>query len=174
MSDPRRVHELLEATEDAFIHAEGRPTFEPEMNASQDAESGEVQIQKACRLLKLARKIDDIDGYYGAILEHSFIAIEHTFQGYLLAIAGVDKHELRDHTSPYELAKGQVPLEDETIDALRALYDNRRTDHYYGTTVTTEQQALRMRALATAIHEHVVEFEAELERFCLCPTHSQD
>jgi hypothetical protein len=57
MSDPKEIQELLEAAEDAFGHAEGRPEFEPELNASQDAESGEVQIQKACRLLGLARDL---------------------------------------------------------------------------------------------------------------------
>jgi exonuclease I len=174
MSDPKEIKELLGAAEDAFGHAEGRPEFEPELNASQDAESGEVQIQKACRLLDLARKIDEVGEYYGAVLEHSFIAVEHTFQGYLLAIAGADERELRDHTSPYELAKGQVPLEDETVEALSALYDARRTRHYYGTTVTTEQQAHTVRALATAVHEHVVGFDSEIERFCVCQTHRED
>ncbi len=45
MSDPREIEELIEAAEDAFGHAEGRPDFEPGLNASQDAESGEVQTE---------------------------------------------------------------------------------------------------------------------------------
>lgn len=130
--------------------------------------------QKTCRLLDLARKIDEVGEYYGAILEHSFIAVEHTFQGYLLAITGADEHELRDHTSPYELAKGQVPLEDKTVEALSTLYDARRTRHYYGTTVTTEQQARTVRSLAKAVHDHVVGFDPELERFCVCRNEGED
>lgn len=168
MSDPQDLLGHLEAAEDAFGHTDGRPQFEPGMNATPDAEPGEVQIQKACRLLELTQSLDELGSYYGAMLEHSFIAIEHTFQGYLLVIAGADKQDLRDHTRPYELAKGQIPLSDETIERLERLYDARRTEHYYGTTVTTAQQAHRMRAVATAVHEHVVRFDHELERFCNC------
>lgn len=168
MSDPAELLERIETAEDAFGHALGRPTFEPQLNASSDASSGEVQIQKACRLLELTHRIDEIGDYYGAILEHSFIIIEHTFQGYLLAITGVDASELRDHTSPYEFAKGQVPLADSTIDSLKALYDARRTEHYYGTTVTTEAQAKNVRAVASTVHEHIVSFDHDIERFCLC------
>ncbi|PGF14889.1 DNA-binding protein [Natrinema sp. CBA1119] len=168
MSDPIELLERIDAAADAFGHAHGRPTFEPELNAAPDADDGEVQTQKACRLLELTNRIDDVGDYYGAILEHSFIIIEHTFQGYLLAVTGTDVNELRNHTSPYEFAKGQVPLEDETIDSLKALYDARRTEHYYGTTVTTEAQVRTMRSVAATVHERVVTFDHDIEQFCLC------
>lgn len=168
MSDPTELREAIEAVQDAFSHAHGRPEFEPELNAAVDASAGEVQIQKACRLLDLAHRIEELGEYYGAIFEHSLIAIEHTFQGYLLAMTGVDEAELRNHTSPYTFAKGQVPLEHETIDDLKRLYDARRTEHYYGTTVTTRTQAKRMRELALLVHRHIVTFDPELEQFCHC------
>lgn len=168
MSDPAELREAIEAAEDAFSHADGRPEFEPDLNAAADASSGEVQIQKACRLLELARRIEEVGEYYGAIFEHSLIAIEHTFQGYLLAMTGVDEAELRDHTSPYTFAKGQVPLEDRTIEDLKNLYEARRTKHYYGTTVTTKTQAERIRAVATIVHEHIVTFDQQTEQFCRC------
>jgi len=168
MSDPQELRRAIVAAEDAFSHAHGKPEFEPELNAGVDASDGEVQIQKACRLLDLAHKIDEVGEYYGAILEHSFIAIEHTFQGYLLAMTGADESELRDHSSPYTFAKGQVPLKDETIEDLRTLYDARRTEHYYGTTVTTQTQAEQIRDVATLVHEHIVSFDQETERFCRC------
>lgn len=168
MSDPTDLLERIDAAEDAFGHAHGRPTFEPELNAASDAADGEVQIQKACRLLELTHRIDDLGDYYGAILEHSFIIVEHTFQGYLLAMTGTDANELRNHTSPYEFAKGQVPLEDETIDSLKTLYDARRTEHYYGTSVTTEAQARTMRSVAATVHERIVTFDHDIEQFCLC------
>lgn len=87
-----------------------------------------------------------------------------------MAITGIDANELRDHDSPYEFAKGRVPLEDDTIASLKRLYDARRTTHYYGTTVTTADQAETMRAVATLVHEHLVTFDLELEQFCLCPS----
>jgi len=170
MGDPQRVVSRLASAEDAFEHADGRPRFEPGLNARPDAEPGEVQIQKACRLLELSGTLDELGAYYGAILEHSFMAIEQTLQGYLLAVTGVDERELRDHTQPYELAKGRVPLSEETIDRLVRLYDARRTDHYYGTTVTTAQQADRMQAVARAVHDYILQFDPEIGRFCNCPT----
>jgi len=168
MSDPTELRERIAAAEDAFGHARGQPTFEPKLNSGPDATDGEVQIQKACRLLSLAHDIDELGDYCGAILEHSFIVIEQTLQGYLLVLTGVDANELRNHDSPYELAKGRVPLSDETIESLKALYDARRTKHYYGTTVTTAEQAEAVRAVATTLHEHIVAFDHRTENFCLC------
>lgn len=168
MSDPTDLLEEIAAAEDAFSHASGRPRFEPGLDSGPDADEGEVQIQKACRLLALAHEIGDLGEYYGAILEHGFIAIEHTLQGYLLTITGIDATELRDHDSPYDFAKGRVPLEDDTIESLKRLYNARRTTHYYGTTVTTADQAEHMRTVATLVHNHIVTFDPELERFCLC------
>ncbi|WP_248516920.1 hypothetical protein [Salinarchaeum laminariae] len=168
MSDPAELLDEISTAEDAFGHAHGQPTFEPTLNAGSDASDGEVQIQKACRLIDLTNRIDELGEYYGAILEHSFITIEHTLQGYLLAMTGTDARELRDHTSPYEFAKGQVPFEDTTIESLKTLYEARRTEHYYGTTVTTEGQATAMRRVATNVHDHIVEFDPQLERYCQC------
>jgi hypothetical protein len=48
------------------------------------------------------------------------------------------------------------------------LYNARRTTHYYGTRVTTADQTEYMRTVATLVHEHIVTFDTELERFCLC------
>lgn len=168
MSDPAELREAIDAVKDAFSHAHGRPEFEPGLNAAADASDGEVQIQKACRLLELAHRIEELGEYYGAVFEHSLIAIEHTFQGYLLAMTGVDEAELRNHTSPYTFAKGQVPLEDETIEDLKNLYEARRTEHYYGTTVTTKTQAERIRDVAVLVHEHIVTFDSQTEQFCQC------
>lgn len=168
MGDPKDLLERLDAAEDAFSHAVGRPVFEPAVNASTDAEPGEVPLQKACRLLTVAHELEDVGEYYSAILEFSFIAIEQSLQAYLLAMTAVEEHRLRDHDRPYELAKGQVPLTGETLDRLQRLYDARRTDHYYGTTVTTRQQAVAMRDVATAVHNHVVGFDHALERYCRC------
>jgi len=168
MSDPSELLDTIAAAEDAFGHAHGQPTFEPEINSAPDASDGEVQIQKACRLLALVRELDDVGDYYGAVLEHSFIAIEHTLQGYLLAMTGTDAADLQDHSSPYEFAKGHVPLAVDTVETLQMLYDARRTEHYYGTTVTTQEQAAQMHAVATRVHDHVVSFDHETERYCLC------
>lgn len=112
MTDPSELLDSIEAAEDAFTHAHGEPNFEPELNASPGASAGEVQIQKACRLLTLIQDIETLGPYYGAILEFSFRVIENTLQGYLIIICGVEPRELRDHDTPYDRARGQVPLND--------------------------------------------------------------
>ncbi|MFC7057044.1 DNA-binding protein [Halovenus salina] len=168
MSDPSAVLDRLDAAEDAFSHAAGRPAFEPNVNAAPDADAGEVALQKACRLLTVAHDLEQVGDYYGAMLESSFIAIEHTLQSYLLTLTGVAEHDLRDHDRPYELAKGRVPLTADTIDRLETLYDARRTDHYYGTTVTTRKQATAMRDLGSSVHDHIVGFDQTLGTFCNC------
>jgi hypothetical protein len=91
MSDPADLLTELKAAEDAFSHARGRPTFEPEIDSGPDAAEGAVQIQKACRLLSLAHEIDDVGEYYGAILEHAFIVIEH---GDVVAVTETDDGRL--------------------------------------------------------------------------------
>jgi len=168
MGDPTRLLDRLDTAEDAFSNATGKPNFEPAINAAPDAGPGEVPLQKACRLLTVAHDLDTVGDYYGAILEASFIAIEQTLQGYLLARTGVDEHELRDHDRPYELAKGRVPLSKDTIDRLETLYDARRTAHYYGTTVTTHGQATTMRDVASELHDHIVNFDDLLAGYCHC------
>ncbi len=168
MTDPSQVEKLLQRTEDAFHGVDGRSTFEPDIDSSPDAPEGKVQVQKACRLLDLAHEIDEIDGYYTAVLESSFVAIEHTLQGYLLALTGAEEHDLMDHSSPYDLAEGQVPLENDTLQRVSRLYDENRTSHYYGTTVTTQAQAENTRELARELHLHVVGFDQVLGEHCIC------
>jgi hypothetical protein len=42
--------------------------------------------------------------------------------------------------------------------------------HAHGrTTVTTAQQAETMRSVAEHVHDHVVTFDHDIERFCRCP-----
>lgn len=169
MSDPEPLLEALEDAKRAFNRPGSAPEFEPGVNPAADAAEGEVAVQKACRLLELANEVETLGDYYGAILEFSFIVIEQTLQGYLLTMTGTDPAELRNHTSPYEFAKGQVPLEESTIETLQQLYEGRRTKHYYGTTVTTRAQAVRMRDLAEQVHDRIVSFDSDTERFCQCP-----
>lgn len=66
----------------------------------------------------------------------------------------------------YDRASRQTPLETETLDAIKALYTTRRTEHYYGTNVTTKQQADGMLDVATILHDHLVAFD--LKRYCQC------
>lgn len=64
MTDPTALLDGIEAAEDAFNHALGKPTFEPGLDATPNAEPGEVPIQKACRLLELTSELESLGDYY--------------------------------------------------------------------------------------------------------------
>jgi hypothetical protein len=168
MSDPSRLTDALDNARDSFRHAHGTPTFEPTINASTDANDGEVQIQKACRLIEAATVLQQSGEYYGSVLEHAFASVERTLEGYLIAFADYEVTDFHDHTTVYRRGKQQVPLTTETLETLEALYDDRRTEHYYGTTVTTKRQAETLLEVAVALHDHIVQFDPELTRYCNC------
>ncbi len=42
MSDPTDLLEEIAAAEDAFSHASGRPTFEPDLNSGPDADASKA------------------------------------------------------------------------------------------------------------------------------------
>lgn len=76
--------------------------------------------------------------------------------------------DFQDHSTVYERARQQVPLTADTIDRLEALYHDRRTEHYYGTTITTECQAGAMVEAATVLHDYIIQLEPDLTRYCNC------
>jgi len=168
VTDPTRLTDALAVARDSFRHAHGAPTFEPGVDSSPDADEGIVQVQKACRLLGTGAALQDEGAFCGSVLEHAFAAIERTLEGYLIAFADYEVRDFHDHAAVYDRGRQQVPLESETLEVLEALYDDRRTEHYYGTTVTTERQAEAMLDVATALHDHIVQFDTEVTRYCQC------
>lgn len=168
MSDPTELIDALDAAEDAFAHAHGEPTFEPHIDASSHADDGAVQIQKACRLLQAARVLQDRGEYYTSVLEHGFAVIERTLEGYLVCFTGADPADFHDHETAYRRAREQAPIEGATLETIEALYDARRTEHYYGTAVSTERQADELLRAASALHEYLVGFDTDLRRYCVC------
>lgn len=167
MTDPAELTDALDAAEDAFAHTHGTPEYEPAI-ARSDANPGEVRLQKACRLLLAANLLRDEGHYYTSVLEHAFAAIERSLEGYLLAYTGAHPNDFYDHETVYRHARRQAPLEDATVDSIQRLYAARRTEHYYGTTVTTSQQAREMLRASEAVHSHLRSFGPELSRYCRC------
>lgn len=167
MSDPAELLDALADAEDAFTHAHGSPEFEPGIDAGSD-DSGVIQLQKRCRLLVTAATLQSNGDHFTSVLEHSFAAIERTLEGYLVSIAGADAAAFHDHTRIYDRAGRETPIDAGTLESIKALYAARRTEHYYGTSVTTRRQASAMLEVATTLHEYLVAFDTELERHCLC------
>lgn len=168
MTDPDHLKEALNVASDAFDHGLGAPTFEPGIDSSNEADEGTVSLQKGCRLIESAEYTLERTDYYTSVVEHSFAAIERTFEGYLILVAGDDPGDFRDHSMVYQRAQEQVPLERATIDGIAHLYDQHRTSTYYGTSVATSGQARALLTLASTVHDHVIGFTADLEQRCNC------
>lgn len=168
MSDPTEITEAIARVEDAFDHGRGEPEFEPKLDASIGANEGNVMLQKGCRNLEGAsERLLDAE-FYTSVVEHSFASIERTLEGYLVIVAGDDPDELRNHSTPYDRAKEQVPLDRGTIEAVEGFYSANRTTYYYGTSVATRVQAESLLELANSIHEHIVDFEPGPGHACVC------
>lgn len=168
MTDPEEIADTIEDVEDAFAYGHGEPEFEAKIDSSTDAGEGEVMLQKGCRYLEAGEEALLDGGFYSSALEHGFSAIERTFEGYLVIVAGDNPEALKDHSSPYERARAQVPLERETINQIEGFYSANRTDFYYGTSVASRRQARYFFDLAFLIHERVVEFDSDLQDLCIC------
>lgn len=164
-SDPGAITEAIEQAEDAFEYAGfGQPDFEAGID--QD-EEWKVQLTKGCRYLEAVRTLRRQDGFNGAVIELCFGAIERTLEGYLLWATNDSLTDFVDHTTVYDRIVQVGLLEEDTAEALQALYRSNRTEHYYGGQVPTTQKEDAMAALAEAIHEFAVDQIRE-PGVCLC------
>ncbi|AUX10809.1 hypothetical protein AArcSl_3203 [Halalkaliarchaeum desulfuricum] len=163
-SDPNDITEALDAAIDAFNgEGHGMPTPEESINSDED---WTAQLTKGCKLLDLAEK-PVIDGYDTAIIELCFGAIERSLEAYALAEGGDTLRDFHDHTKCYTRAADLGLVSRHTSKRLRQLYDNNRTDSYYGGNRPTHEQADAMRDLARAIHIHATKQILE-DGVCVC------
>lgn len=163
-SDPNDITGALDAAIDAFNEeGHGMPTPEEAINCDED---WTAQLTKGCKLLHLAEK-SVIDGYDTAIIELCFGAVERSLEAYALAEGGDTLRDFHDHTKCYTRAADLGLLSRPTSKRLRQLYDNNRTDSYYGGYRPTQEQAAAMRDLARAIHIHAIKQIRE-DGICVC------
>lgn len=110
--------------------------------------------------------------HYGAVVEQSFIAIEHSISSYLIECVGIDAQSLMDHDSPYDVGRRFLPLDPATVDEIKRLYRDRRTDHYYDSSISTAEQAEAMHELALSIHAAIANRDSVLRAKCTCDGNS--
>jgi len=154
-SDPATVLNALDDAEDAFeLVGQGPPRFEAEIDVDDD---WKTQLTKACRLLEVANVLRGEDGYYTAVIEVCFGAIERSIEAYAIAEAGDELADFQAHEHSYDRA-GEIDLfEGETAERLNVLYSDNRIKSYYGGGHPTERQSMAMVDLATAVHEFAVD-----------------
>lgn len=154
-NDPGEVLDALERAQDAFEGVGlGIPPVEDGI-----AEGGgwETQLTKGCTLLEVVDVLRVENGYYTAVIELSFGAIERSIEAYLVRMAGHDVEDFRDHEQSYVRADQSGLFEAETAEAMVELYRENRTESYYGGGRSTEPQADAMADLAHWVHEYVVD-----------------
>ncbi|MFB6178499.1 MAG: DNA-binding protein [Halorientalis sp.] len=164
-SDPAAVRAALERAQDAFeMIGRGRTEFEDGISADAD---WKTQLTKACRLLEVVEALQSQDGYYTAVIEVCFGAIERSIEAYALSMTNDTLQDFQDHQFSYERAH-QIGLFDrETATEMQNLYSENRTESYYGGGRPTEEQAEAMTQLATAVHQFAVS-QIRDGGVCLC------
>jgi hypothetical protein len=161
-SDPSAVLAALDRAQDAFeMVGHGRTAFEDGISADED---WKTQLTKACRLLKV---VQSQDGYYTAVIEVCFGAIERSIEAYALSMTNDTLQDFQDHQFAYERAHQIGLFERETAEAMNDLYSENRTESYYGGWRPTQEQADAMTDLASAVHRFAVS-QIRDGGVCLC------
>jgi hypothetical protein len=150
-SDPNSLVEALEAAIDTF-NEEGRGIPEYERGIDSD-EDWKTQLTKSCKLLHAVALLNG-EGYHTATIELCFGAIERSIEAFALAEGGDELRDFQDHEHSYDRAAELALLSETTIDDLKMLYGNNRTDSYYGGKQPTLEQAEALHLLASEIHDH--------------------
>lgn len=164
-SDPDAVLSALERAQNAFeMVGPGRTEFEYGISANVD---WETQLTKACRLLEVAETLRAQDGYYTAVIEVCFGAIERSIEAYALSMTNDTLQDFQDHQFSYERAHQIGLFERDTARRMKALYSENRTESYYGGGRPTAEQADAMTELATPVHQFSVS-QIRDGGVCLC------
>ncbi len=165
-SDPQDIRTALDAAIDAFNEEGfGVPNREDAIATGDD---WKTQLTKACRLLDAVARIDG-EGHYTAVIELCFGATERSIEAYALAVGGDKLDDFHDHTHCYDRAADLGLLSRTATREFRGLYDDNRTDSYYGGKRPTEKQADSMYALSRSVHQYVTD-QIRKGGVCVCDT----
>jgi hypothetical protein len=162
-NDPGNLTDAVKDAQEAFRHASGAP----EEGLGGESDTAVLQLKKACRLLEAGRTLRQQNGYHTAIVELSFGAIERSFEFYALAHSSDTIGDFMDHTYAYDRAFELGVISANLRDDYRSLYDENRTESYYGDRQVTEQEATAMFRLAEDTHEFLREHPRDHYN-CLC------
>ena len=100
-SDPVAVLTALDRAQDAFdMVGRGQAAFEDGISADED---WKTQLTKACRLLEVVDTLQSQDGYYTAIIEVCFGAIERPIEAYALAMTDDTLQDFQDHQFSFDI-----------------------------------------------------------------------
>lgn len=159
--DPNAVQEALRTASDAFDR-----TGTPEAGLS-DLEDDEAQLRKACRLIEAAETLQDNNGYFTAVVELSFGAIERSFEFYAIAVGRDDVEDFEDHEQSYERAADLGAISGQLAEDFIALYSLNRVPSYYEERAIMEEESDAMFNLAMETHEFLRDHPVEHYN-CLC------
>lgn len=104
-SDPTDVRDALDRAQDAFeMVGRGRAEFETGIS---DGDDWETQLTKACRLIEVTETLQAEGGYYTAVIEVSFGAVERSIEAYALAMTNDSLQDFQDHQFAYARARNR-------------------------------------------------------------------
>jgi hypothetical protein len=151
-ADPGAIVAALNEAAEAFDErGHVTPVFETAID--KDAE-WTTQLTKGCQLLTVVGRLDG-EGFYTAMIELCFGAIERSFEAYALNMGGDTLSDFQNHEYSYKRAGELGLVSRDMADELMDLYRDNRTESYYGGLRPTAAQAAAMTELATEVHDYV-------------------
>lgn len=149
MSDGSAPGDILDALARAEVAFEDGGFSIPVVEAGIEKGGGwKTQLTKACRLLEVVDVLHEQDGYYTAVIELCFGAIERSIEAYAVSVNANEVDDFKDHEYCYERADHLGLFDRDTAMGMMSLYNENRTESYYGGGRPTEPQAEAMTDLA--------------------------
>lgn len=162
-SDPAVLTEGVENAQERFQY--GQSPIETGLGDMGSDAIG--QLRKSCRLIAAARSLRSTNGYFTAVVELSFGAIERAIEFFVLALSTDTIRDFDNHTYAYQRAFELGVISAGLRDDYRSLYTEYRTESYYGDRQPREAEADAMFDLAVTTHEFLRDHPSD-HFDCLC------
>lgn len=162
-------NEMEEALEEAISEFDENPEEKEIEHGLDTKDSMELQLRKACRLLKASEKLlKKENSHYILIIDACFISIERSIQAFLLEKRVIEEGDpVFDHEKIYQLGTQTGIYGSDYEQKLKQLWKDNRSKTYYRDGLPSKSRAEKMFNLATAIHNHIVGMSNEGHK-CMC------
>lgn len=160
-----RMENCLEEARSQFDVPPNEDEIEDGLNTNDETE---LQLRKACRLLKASKELLEEKSYYILVIDACFTAIERSIQARLYEVNILDEGEaVFDHERVYEEGAMAGIYDEEFAESLKQLWSENRSKNYYREGIPSISRAKKMYDLASSIHDHVIGMSSNGHK-CIC------
>jgi hypothetical protein len=161
-------NEMEECLKEARSEFDKPPEEENIENGLNTNDATELQLKKACRLLKASKELLEKDSYYILVIDACFTAIERSIQARLYEVGAIDEGKaIFDHERIYEEGRMIGIYDGDFEESLKRLWSENRSKNYYREGIPSRERAEKMYNLATSVHSHIMGMSSNGHK-CLC------